>query len=179
MMRWLLLWMALAQASGSTPEAFVTRFYAVYIKEHSSGLFLEGNAQRVLRPLLSKRLRRQLDDAVACQADWVRQQPKGTTDKPPFVDCCLFASDLDGMPTSFKLGPTKVLRDGGYQITVDFVRKERADLIKGRNAVVVIKEDGRFAVDDLVYEPDTASTDTGRLSNSFQECRGRRWIGGA
>jgi hypothetical protein len=111
-----------------------------------------GNAQRALRPLLSKRLRQQLDDAVACQADWVRQQPKGSTDKPPFVECCLFTSSVDGMPTSFELGPIKVLRDGGYQIMVDFVRNEIADAIKWRDAVVVIKEGDHFALDDVIYD---------------------------
>lgn len=74
---WLLLLTSFTQASCSTPQDFVTHFYTVYIKEHSSGLFLQAGAKRSLLPLLSKRLRQQVDDAVACQADWVRQQPKG------------------------------------------------------------------------------------------------------
>jgi hypothetical protein len=150
--RWLLLSMALVQAAGSTPQTLASRFYTVYIKQHSSGLFLHGSAKRTLDPLLSKRLRRLLDDAAACQADWVRQQPKESTDKPPFVDCCLFAGSPDGMPTSFELGPTKVLPAGEYQIIVAFVRKETADVIKWRDAVIVIEEDDHFAVDDVVYD---------------------------
>lgn len=181
--------MSLVEAGDSTPQAFVTRFYIVYIKEHSSGLFLQASAERALRPVLSKRLRQQLDDAVACQADWTRQQPKGSTNKPPFVECCLFSDTADGMPTSFTLGPTEVLRDGRYQIAVDFVHKETAatygdpkrplGVIKWRDAAIVTKEDDHFAIDDVVYDVDTASRGDGRLSKSFQGCRGRRWVGGA
>jgi hypothetical protein len=177
-MLWLLLSMSFAQASGSAPQTLVTRFYTVYIKEHSSGLFLQGNARRALLPSLSKRLRQRLEDAVACQADWVRQQPKGSTDKPPFVDCCLFSGTADGMPTSFALGPTEVLPDGRHQIIVDFVRKETAGVIKWRDAAIVMQEGDRFAIDDVVYDVDPASRDRVRLSEMFQGCRGRRWIGG-
>jgi hypothetical protein len=166
-----------SQAGGSTPQDFVTRFYSAYIREHSSGLFLQGSAKRALVPLLTKRLRQQLDDAAACQTDWVRQQPKGSTDKPPFVDCCLFSSSADGMPTSFALGLTEVLPDGRYQITVDFIRKETTDVIRWRDAVIVKKEGDHLAIDDLVYDVDRGSGDEGRLSKSFQDCRGGRWIG--
>jgi hypothetical protein len=167
MMIWLLLSLSFAQAGGPTA-----------LKQHSGGLFLEGRAKRALDPLLSKRVRRLLDDAAACQEDWVRQQPKGSTDKPPFVDCCLFSGSADGMPTSFELGPTKVLPDGRYQTMVDFVRKESADVIKWRDAVIVMKDGDHFAIDDVVFDADTASTDSGQLSHSFQGCRGRHWVGG-
>lgn len=178
MMPWLLLSMSLVQASGGSPaQTFVTRFYTVYIKQHSSGLFSRGSAKRALNPLLSERLRQHLDDAAACQSDWIRQQPKGSTDKPPFVECCLFSSSPDGMPTSFVAGPTEILTDGRYRIVVDFVRKEVRDQIKWRDAVIVMKEGDHFALDDVVYDIEAASGQ-GRLSHSFRGCRGRRWVGG-
>jgi hypothetical protein len=157
---------------------FVTRFYTAYIKEHTSGLFLQGGAERALLPLLSKRLRQRMDDAVACQAEWVRQQPKGSTDKPPFVDCCLFSGSADGMPTSFSPGPTRVLPDGRYQTSIDFVRRESADVVTWRDAVILVREGGRLVVDDLVYDVDTASRDDGRLSDALRECQGRKGIAG-
>jgi len=175
---WLLLFISLLQAAGSAAQTFVARFYTVCIKEDWSSLTLEGRAQPGLRPFLSQRLWRHLDDAAACQADWVRQQPKGSTDKPPFVDCCLFSSVPDGMPTSFVVGRTKVLPDGRYQMTVDFVRKETRDRIKWRDAVIVMKEGDHFAIDDVVYDVDAAPGRQGRLSGGFQGCRDRRWIGG-
>ena len=174
----LLLWLSLAQTSASTAATFVASFYSIYIKQHSSGLFLQGDAKRALDPLLSERLRRQLDEAAECQADWVRQQPKGSTDKPPFVECCLFSGSPDGMPTSFSLGPTEILPDSRYGIVVDFVRKESAGDITWRDAVIVVKDGAHFAVDDVVYDADRGSMTTGRLSDSFQGCRGRHWIGG-
>jgi hypothetical protein len=176
-MLWLFLSVGLAQASDATPQAFVTHFYTVYIKQHSSGLFLQGGAKRALDPLLSKRLRQRLSDAVACQADWVRQQPKGSTDKPPFVDCCPFSGAADGMPTSFALGPTEVLPDGRHRVVVNFVRKETHDVITWRDAAIVMKEDDRFVLEDVIYDVDPASGQHGRLSENFDDCRDRRWIG--
>jgi hypothetical protein len=177
---WLCLVMAItfAQADARTPQAAVSQFYAAYIKHHSSGFFLQGSAKRDLDPMLSKRLRQLLDAAAACQKDWIRQQPQGTTDKPPFVDCCLFSGVPDGMPTSFELGPTTMLPDGGYRIVVEFVRRETADVIRWRDAVLVVRDGARFAIDDVVFDADSASTDTDRLSDSFRDCRDRRWIGG-
>lgn len=175
---WLLLFISLAQSAGSAAQTFVARFYAVCIKEDWSSLTLEGRAQPAMRPFLSQRLWHHLDDAAACQADWVRQQPKGSTDKPPFVDCCLFSSIPDGMPTSFAVGRTKVLADGRYQITIDFVRKETTDRFKWRDAVIVIKEGDHFTIDDVVYDVDAEAGKQGRLSAYFQGCRDRRWIGG-
>ncbi len=178
MMPWLLLSLSLVQAGGGSPaQIFVTQFYTVYIKQHSSGFFFQGRAKRALDPLLSTRLRQQLNDAAACQSDWIRRQPKGSTDKPPFVDSCFFSSCTDGMPTSFVVGPAEILPDGRYRIVVDFVRKETRDLIKWRDAVIVMKEGDHFAVDDVVYDFDPASRQ-GRLSDSFHDCRGRRWVGG-
>jgi hypothetical protein len=168
--------MLLTGAAQNPAQAFVTRFYTLYIKQNPPGFFLEGAAKRALDPLLSTRLRQQLDDAAACQSDWLRQQPKGSTDKPPFADCCLFSSTPDGMPTSFLVGPTEVLPDGRYRTVVDFVRKEHRDLIKWRDALIVMKEGDRFVVDDVVYDVDPGSGQ-GRLSDSFHDCRGRRWVG--
>jgi hypothetical protein len=177
MMPWLVLSMSLAQAGSVTPQTVVTRFYTIYIKEHSSGLFLEGRAKRALFPYLSKRLRQQLEDAAACQADWVRQQPKGSTDKPPFVDCCLFSSSPDGMATSFTPGPTEILPDGRYQVVVDFVRKEKTSVITWRDAVILLKDGDRFLVED-VYDADASAREKLEPSERFQGCQGRHWVGG-
>jgi len=84
MIAFVLLWLSV---SAATPDALVERFCSAYLKQKEYGL-LEGADRRGLAPFLSARLLRQLDDARACQADWYRQQPKDTTDKPPFVDCC-------------------------------------------------------------------------------------------
>ena len=173
----LLLSLLLAQTA-SPPHDLVTRFYSKYVKLDTSDSFFKGSAKRVLFPFLTTRLRRVLDDAGACQADWVRQQPKGSTDKPPFVDGLFFSTMPDGLPTSFTLGPIEALPHGRYKVTVDFVRKEIADLITWRDIVIVAKDGDRFAIDDVVSDADSSTDGERRLSESFDGCRGRRWIGG-
>jgi len=154
----------------ATPQNLANRFCTAYLKQHEYGL-LEGRDRRVMAPFLSARLLRQLDDARACQRDWYRQQPKGSTDKPPFVDCCLFSSTPDGMPTSYSIGETERLADGRYKIVVNYRRKTKTDDIRWRDALIVKKERGRYVVDDVIYDLERPSY----LSKSFGECRGRHY----
>jgi hypothetical protein len=92
------------------------------------------------------------------------------------------------MPTSFTLGPTEILADGRYQVSVNFVHQETKatysdsrkplGVIRWRDAAIVTTEGDHFAIDDIVYDADATSRDKVRLSESFQGCRGRRWMGG-
>jgi hypothetical protein len=157
----------------SGASLMVTKFCAAYLKQHEYGL-LERKDRAELAPFLSVRLLRQLDDARACQRDWTRQQPKGSTDKPPFVDCCLFAGMPDGMPTSFAIGESEALPDGRTHVVVHYERKAGKDDIRWRDAAIVAKEHGRFVIDDWIYDLDR---DASLLSKSFGECEGRRWVG--
>jgi hypothetical protein len=173
----LLISVASSGTAVPTPESSVERFCAVYVKQKEYGL-LEGANRRAMASLLSKRLLRQLDDAQACQKDWFRQQPKGSTDKPPFVDCCLFSSVPDGMPTSYRVGRSQALPEGRYEVVIDYVRKTKTDDIRWRDAVIVHTEDGRFVIDDVIYDIDAAPPRKPLLlSNEFTECRDGRWVG--
>jgi hypothetical protein len=137
--------------------------------------------------LLSEELRRRIDDGEACQADFIRQFPDPLqldpsvppiSHKPPFVDCCLFSSTPDGTPTSFTLGPTKMLRDGRYQVIVNFVLRGNMGGIKWRDAAIVEREGNRFVIDNVVF--DAERTQAGYLPTpfSFEGCKGPRWVGG-
>ena len=175
----------LGQTAASTPQALVTRFYTLCIKHHAAGLPLEGQARRTLRPLLSEDFRRQIDNGQACQADFIRQSPDvparpgepPTIDKPPFVDCCLFSSMPDGTPTSFTLGPTKVLRDGRYRVVLNFVRKDMFGVITWRDAAIVKHENDRFVIDNVIFDADRKSAAYLPQPVSFQGCEGPRWVG--
>jgi hypothetical protein len=176
-----------AQMAASTPQALVTRFYTLYIRHHTGGLPLKGEARRSLPPLLSEDLRRRIDDGQACQADFIRQFPDPprldpsvppVIYKPPFVDCCLFSSTPDGTPTSFTLGPTKMLRDGRYHVVVNFVLRDMSGVIKWRDAAIVKREGDRFVIDSVVF--DVEGKPAGYLPPpfSFEGCKGPRWVGG-
>lgn len=171
-----LLALAQPQAVAASPEALVNRFCAVYMTQKEYGL-LEGKDRKAMAPFLSTRLLKELDDAVECQKDWFRQQPKDTTDKPPFVDCCLFSSTPDGMPTSYELGPVEPLPDGRAKVVIAYHRKTKVDDIRWRDAVIVAKEDGRHVIDDVVYDVDAQPPqEPFYLSTGFEGCQGTRWV---
>jgi hypothetical protein len=177
----------LVQTTASTPQALVASFYTLCVKHHVAGLPLNAEARQALRPLLSEDLRQRIEDGEACQADFIRQFPDPPPAnppvpqviyKPPFVDCCIFTSTPDGTPTSFTLGPTKVLRDGRYQVVVNFFLRDNMGGIKWRDAAIVKRESDRFVIDNVVFEPDRKPAGYLPQPFSFQGCQGRRWVGG-
>jgi len=159
-------------------RAVVEEFCSRYVKQGEYGL-LEGKNRRALAPLLSRWLLRQVDEFRSCQRDWVRQQPAGSTDKPPFVDCCLFSSVPGRMPTSTRSVRRKRWADGRYRVVIDSFRKTQVDDIRWRDAVIVTKENGRYRIDDVVYDFDAKPPrEPFLLSQGVRECRGGRWVEG-
>ena len=160
------------------PRSVVAKFCETYLKQTQETGLLEGDDRRRLAPLLSRRLLRLLDDAAACQQDWSRQQPKGSTDKPPFVDCCLFSSSVDWFPNPFRIGPAKKLPDGRYEITVMYRYKTKVQDHRWRDAFMVKKERGRYVIDDFVGDINAAAPEKPfLLSHEFRDCRDGRWGG--
>ncbi len=163
-----LLLLLLASVTPS-PRLVVAKFFSVYIKQDAYGL-LEGKNREQLKPFLSKRLLQQLDEVVACEKDWVRQQPKDSTDKPPYIDCCLF-SVPDGMPTSYHVASVEMQKDGRYKVIVNLKMVEGREHIEWREALIVVRESDHYAIDDA-YDPDR---DTTPLSQGFTECKDGKW----
>jgi len=154
----------------SSPRTVVAKFFAVYIKQETYGL-LEGKNREQLKPFLSRRLLKQLDDVVACEKDWERQQPKDSTDKPPYIDCCLF-SIPDGMPTSYHVASVEKQEDGRYKVIVNLKMDAGGDHIAWREAMIVVREGEGFRIDDA-YDPDRDST---TLTLQFTECKDGKWM---
>ncbi len=156
----------------------VTKFCAAYVhgEAGASGL-LEGDARVTMAPYLSRRLLRLLDETTSCQQDWIRRQPKDDDQEPPFGECCLFSSSSEGLPTSFKIGSSERMPDGRIRVVIHYELKPagNGDPIRWRDAVVVTRENGRYVIDDVVYdldhEPALLST------SSAAVCRGGKWIG--
>jgi hypothetical protein len=180
----LLLALMMAQ-DNSEPRAVATNFLTAYLRQDKNVEDLER--ARSLRRFLSPRLIKVLDDAAACQTDWVRQQPKNSTDKPPFVDCCLFASNPDGIPTSFSLGPIQRENDGRYLVTINYEYKEgpgtyldpaiKLQTYTWKDALLVVKTKDGYKIDDFLFLKNSKGKPPPRLSASFKECRGTRWVG--
>jgi len=177
--------LALAMAGAPSPGEAVDAMLRAYLKQGADVGHLE--AAQALAPFMTRRFRRVLQEAAACQSDWVRQQPKGSTDKPPFVDCCLFASSPEGIPAAFTVGAVEALPDGRQQVRVEYTwvdpPREGAgasspESYRWTDAFLVAQEDGAYRVDDFVFMRDVPDTPPLVLSQSFEGCQGPRWTGG-
>jgi hypothetical protein len=176
--------LALSVPAGA-PKAAADFLTAYVAQDRSLDNF---ESARALSRFTSPRLQQVLKDAESCQADWTRQQPKDSTDKPPFVDCCLFASSPEGIPTAFRLGAARALPDQRYEVDVEFTYAEKPGTYedskiplaswKWRDAVIVARLGNRYLVDDFVFQRDAPHAPAARLSDTFQECRAGRWVGG-
>ena len=176
--------LALALAGAPGPRETVDAMLKAYLKQGADVGHLEG--ARALAPFMTRRFRRILEEAAACQTDWERQQPKGSTDKPPFVDCCLFASSPEGIPSAFAIGDVEALPDGRQRVRVEYTwvdppREGAAaapETFRWTDAFLVALEDGAYLVDDFVFMRDVPDTPPLVLSQSFEGCQGPRWTGG-
>jgi hypothetical protein len=186
MMRISLLLSLLLAQDITGPRDVAANFLTAYLRQNKSVGTLEGT--RALNRFMSKRLIRILDDATACQKDWFRQQPKDTTDKPPFVDCCLFASSPEGMPTSFSLGPISNERDGRTRVAINYEYKEGPGTYQNstiplqtyhwRDALLLVNTGEGYKVDDFLFLRGLPEEQPTRLSAIFDRCRGPRYVGG-
>ncbi len=186
-MKWTVcLAVALATAAATTPTVAVRQLLSRYLRQGVAADSVRG--VQALAPFMTRRLRQVLDDARACNSDWKRQQPEGSDDKPPFfADCCLFASSSDGLPTSFRIGSSRALPDGRFEVSVEYTFKEGPGTYddpsiplgswRWRDAFIVAREGSEYLVDDFVYLRDTPRSPALFLSASFKGCQGRRWTG--
>jgi hypothetical protein len=143
----------------STPTAVVQQFYEKYIKLSPAGLPTAAQ-QKELAPHLSRRLLKLMDGARAYRDQEAKAHPD---EKPPFVDGCLFASLFEG-PKSFKVGTT-VAEGSASRIKVHFTADEA---VAWDDEVVVIKEDGRYVIDDVLLSGIGQFNPPGRLSTHLQ-----------
>jgi hypothetical protein len=173
----------------ASPAAVAKDFLAAYLKQGNPIAALDGALS--LRRFMTAHLVKILEDAIACQKDWDRQQPKGSTDKPPFVDCCVFASNPEGIPTAFSLGPITLEPDARYRVMVNYEYKDppgtysdpKIPLEKWswRDALLVAKTRRGYRVDDFVFFGDRPDEQRAMsptlLSATFSGCRGDHWVG--
>lgn len=159
------------------PQDVVARFSEVYVRQEEPVGLLDGSAARELEPFLSKRLLRTIAELRACQADWNRQQIKGEINKPPYVDCCLFSGVPDGPPNKFVIGSSEKLADGRMKVVVEFSLETPTENIKWQDAYLLVKEEGRWLIDDLIAHVDDPRSDRVPLTGSYTSCRQGKWVG--
>jgi hypothetical protein len=145
-----------ACASTGDPRTAVNAFYSTYLEVHPAGL-PEGEDLERLEPLLSKRLHGLIVDALQYRDAYIASH--SADEKPPFVDCDHFTSLFEG-PKSFEVGRAVAEPNGSWNVRVRFTNAS----VRWEDAVVVVQEDGRYVIDDVVFSGAGEFNPSGRLS---------------
>jgi hypothetical protein len=176
-----LLLVFLLAASTEVPRDAAERAAREFCRLHfESGGFsvwdFSGRTRAEISPLLTERLIRALDNGRDCGRDWSRQQPAGSTDKPPFVDCCLFTASNDWFPSSFEILSSEALPDGRRIVSIQYRYESPQEHGAWQVAVIVAREHGRYLIDDFVGDLDEPFSEPFFLSSGFAECQDGRWM---
>jgi len=178
--------LVLGQAAGNgkpaslpnEPEAMVRSFYNEVVILHPLGS-PGGEAIKVFAPYLSKALRHKIDINVACQDDWGRQNPDPNS-KPPFLEFGLFSGDdMRAEPQAFSIERKEEEKDGSIRVYVKLTRDEPGESPRSWHVVVILRrENGHFAVDDVIYLKDNPRDVDVRLTEYLSKgCNGPHWVG--
>jgi hypothetical protein len=136
----------------------------------------EGATRERIKPLVSKLLLRTLDSVHDCGRDWLRRQPAGSTDKPPFVDCCVFSASADWPPTSFVLKSSRLQSDGRWRTTVEYAYDSSREHARWPVAVYVVKEAGRYVVDDFEGGLGGPEASHWFVLDDIPSCKDGKWV---
>src|SRR5208337_2903967 len=161
------------------PEPMVRSLYREVVAHHPVGIPGETD-MKVFAPYLSKALRHRIDLAVACSADWDRQHPNPNL-KPgiAWLEAGIFSGDDEqASPRAFRIEGTQSEKDGSFRVYVRLTWGSPTNPWLWRVAAIVVPEDDRFVVDDVIYLKDENRDVDSRLSEYLSAgCDGPRWVG--
>ncbi len=159
------------------PEALVQSLYHEVVSIHPLGC--PGRDFKVFAPYLSKALVHEIDVNIACQDDWDRQY-KNTSFKPPFLEFGLYSGDdMRAEPQAFSIERVHAEKDASFLVQVKLSRESPPEHPwVWRVAAVLVRENGRLVVDDVIWLRDGWQDVDLRLSKILTEgCDGPRWVG--
>jgi len=141
---------------------------------------------KILAPYLSRALLHKMDLAKACSDDWDRQNPEPHLKAEMASEYGLFSSEhWSSEPRTFKIERTQSEKDGSSRVYLNLTSAgSPARRSTWHVAAVVLREDGHFVIDDVIYINDATYDNPadkpadGRLSEYLAAgCNGPRWIG--
>jgi len=169
--------------SVNTPEIMVKSLYHDVVARAPSGL-LYGSNMRIFAPYLSRSLLRKIEAARACERDWL-QQNRGRMVKAPFFwsEAGIFTGPTERTsPGDFHIESTQAEKNGAFRVIVSFTYRPIDGSGSWHVTVLVVREDGRFVVDDVIFPKDeTRDVDltlSKSLSMSKSLSKGCRGAGG-
>lgn len=164
------------------PKTFVQSLYAQVVA-HAPGFLLDGvRNEKIFDPYLSKSLHHRIDLASACSKDWFRQN-HGQMVKPPLAwgEFGLFTGANERVsPSSFQIDKVHAEEDGSFRITVKLTYWPVDGSGSWRVTAIVVREDGRLALSDVIYLKDSDRTDdidTPMSKILTEGCDGTHWVG--
>jgi len=159
----------------------VRSLYREVVTRHPVGI-PEDVDMKTFAPYLSKALLHRIDLALACSSDWDRQYPDPNL-KPPFgwLEAGLFSGDDERTsPRIFHIETTQSEKNGSFRVYVRLTwgSPPKRPWMIWRVAAIVLRENGRFVVDDVIYLKDKSRDVEWRLSGYLSAgCNGSRWVG--
>lgn len=162
------------------PEALVRNVYTEVVARHPIGIPRDAD-MKIFASYLSKALLHRIDVAHACAADYDRQYPDPNL-KPPFawLEAGLFSGDDEqAEPRAFQIERTQSEGDGSFRVYVRLTWGTPPEKPSSwRVAAIVVREDGRFVLDDVIYLKDRNREAEARLSKYLSAgCDGPHWVG--
>lgn len=165
--------------SGDTPADAAHQFYATVLAIHAKDCLPDTKELHRLAPFMSRRLTALLRHAWIYREQFIKNHPPQRTqegylihDKPPLIDGDCFSSNLEGV-TRFTLG--QLQESGGrYRIALNLVYVDATRPGKPASwtdAIIIIKENGRFVVDDMEFLGDWPYANHGLLSRSLEDAK--------
>ena len=165
------------------PETPVRNLYTQVVNHRQSGL-PSGAEMKVFAPYLSKELQHRIEQANACGLDWERKSPYPKLTRESTAGFVIFSGD-GVSPKAFQIENTVQERDGSFQVFLRLkAQSPHGRAWTWRVAPVVLRDDGHYAVDDIIYvndsewdHPEDKPADR-RLSQFLSAgCNGEHWAG--
>ncbi len=170
------------------PAALVRSLYSQVIAHRPNGLLTDAEI-KLVAPYLSKSLLHKIDEARACSAEWDRHNPEPRLKTEMASQYGLFSGEYEwGLtlpdergPAKFKIDNVQAAKDGSFRVYVSLTALSYEQ--SWRVAPIIVTENGRLAVDDVIYVDDnTYENETDRKNRLLSEylaagCYGPRWIG--
>jgi len=161
-------------------EVTVRRFYQQLVSDPAEGI-PTPKGMKVLSPYLSSSLIHRVNQARACRDDWLRLHPKNDEKAPStWFEFGLFSGPDDrGQPYAFQIDKTESEDDGSFRVYVRLTEGPREKPWHWEVAAIVIRENGRFVIDDVIFLKDKDFDTESRLSEilRLRGCDGPHWVG--
>lgn len=168
--------------SPNQSEKLVSSLYKQVVTRRPLGV-PSGADMKAFAPYLSKALRHRFDINNACLVDWRKQNPDPSL-KPPvgLIENGVFSgANEEAEPQVFYVERTESEKDGSARVYVRLTVGDPPNKpLVWYVAAVVVREDGRPVVDDVLYLTGENGEIKSRLSKDLSSgCDGPRWVGEA